>query len=75
MRSLSPAASVRSRSGFGRLWTGLVALPLMMAIQEICDHTAQATGKTLGELARACTGVLNHRSCAAVDQAGADQQS
>jgi hypothetical protein len=54
------------RFGFGLLWTALVALPLMMAIQEICDHTALATGKTLRELARAhfgqwaraCTGVL-----------------
>ena len=51
---------------FGLLWTALVTLPLMMAIQEICDRTALATGKTLGELARvrfnrwskACIGTL-----------------
>jgi len=51
---------------FGLLWTALITLPLMMAVQEICDRTALATGKTLGELvrarfgrrARACIGVL-----------------
>jgi NRAMP (natural resistance-associated macrophage protein)-like metal ion transporter len=37
---------------FGMLWAALITLPLMMAIQEICDRTALATGKTLGELAR-----------------------
>ena len=48
------------------MWTALITLPLMMAVQEICDRTALATGKTLGELARAhfgpwaraCIGVL-----------------
>jgi Mn2+/Fe2+ NRAMP family transporter len=55
-----------AKYGFGMLWTALITLPLMMAIQEICDRTALATGKTLGELARAhfgrwaraCIGVL-----------------
>lgn len=36
----------------GTLWTVLFCLPLMMAVQEICDRTALATGKNLGELAR-----------------------
>lgn len=42
--------------GFGLLWTALITLPLMAAIQEICDRTALATGRTLGELARCCFG-------------------
>src|SRR3977135_2664040 len=36
---------------FGFLWTALLTLPLMAAVQEICDRTALATGKGLGELA------------------------
>jgi len=39
--------------GFSFLWTVLLTLPLMTAVQEICDRTALATGKTLGELATA----------------------
>jgi NRAMP (natural resistance-associated macrophage protein)-like metal ion transporter len=35
----------------GLLWTTLLTLPLMAAVQEICDRTALATGKALGELA------------------------
>lgn len=35
---------------FGLLWTALLTLPLMTAVQEICDRTALATGKGLGEL-------------------------
>jgi len=34
------------------LWTVPVTLPLMMAVQEVCDRTALATGETLGTLAR-----------------------
>lgn len=34
------------------LWTVPLTLPLMMAVQEICDRTALATGKSLGLLAR-----------------------
>jgi Mn2+/Fe2+ NRAMP family transporter len=45
-------AQAGAKYGFGMLWTALITLPLMMAIQEICDRTALATGKTLGELAR-----------------------
>jgi NRAMP (natural resistance-associated macrophage protein)-like metal ion transporter len=37
-------------TGFGLLWTSLFTLPLMTAVQEICDRTALATGKGLGEL-------------------------
>ncbi|MBV8598995.1 MAG: divalent metal cation transporter, partial [Actinobacteria bacterium] len=38
---------------YGLLWTVLVTLPLMAAVQEICDRTALATGRSLGELAAA----------------------
>ncbi|HEX7804637.1 MAG TPA: Nramp family divalent metal transporter [Cellulomonas sp.] len=38
--------------GTGMLWTAPVTLPLMIAVQEICDRTALATGKSLGALAR-----------------------
>ena len=37
--------------GFAFLWTALLTLPLMAAVQEICDRTALATGVGLGELA------------------------
>src|SRR5450631_3779802 len=36
---------------YGVLWTALLTLPLMAAVQEICDRTALATGHGLGELA------------------------
>ncbi|SDP29072.1 NRAMP (natural resistance-associated macrophage protein) metal ion transporters [Nakamurella panacisegetis] len=36
--------------GYGMLWVSLVTFPLMAAVQEICDRTALATGKSLGEL-------------------------
>lgn len=36
----------------GMLWTAPVTLPMMMAVQEICDRTALATGDSLGKLAR-----------------------
>jgi NRAMP (natural resistance-associated macrophage protein)-like metal ion transporter len=36
---------------YGLLWPALITLPLMAAVQEICDRTALATGKSLGELA------------------------
>jgi NRAMP (natural resistance-associated macrophage protein)-like metal ion transporter len=59
-------AQAGAQFGFGLVWTALITLPLMMAVQEICDRTALATGKTLGELVRAhfsqwarvCIGVL-----------------
>jgi len=37
--------------GLSFLWTALLTLPLMTAVQEICDRTALATGTGLGELA------------------------
>lgn len=40
-----------AKYGFGLLWTALITLPLMSAVQEICDRTALATGKGLGQLA------------------------
>jgi NRAMP (natural resistance-associated macrophage protein)-like metal ion transporter len=40
-----------ARFGFAMLWTSLITLPLMAAVQEICDRTALATGKSLGALA------------------------
>lgn len=43
-------AQAGAQSGFAMLWVALLTFPLMMAIQEICDRTALATGKTLGEL-------------------------
>jgi NRAMP (natural resistance-associated macrophage protein)-like metal ion transporter len=37
---------------YGLVWTALVTFPLMFAVQEICDRTALATGRSLGRLAR-----------------------
>jgi Mn2+/Fe2+ NRAMP family transporter len=42
--------------GFGLLWTSLLTFPLMAAVQEICDRTALATGRGIGELATRCLG-------------------
>jgi NRAMP (natural resistance-associated macrophage protein)-like metal ion transporter len=39
--------------GLALLWTTWVTFPLMAAVQEICDRTALATGRSLGELATA----------------------
>ena len=44
-------AQAGARYGFSFLWTALLTLPLMVAVQEICDRTALATGAGLGELA------------------------
>ncbi len=38
--------------GNGLLWTVPLSLPLMMAVQEICDRMALATGDSLGALIR-----------------------
>jgi NRAMP (natural resistance-associated macrophage protein)-like metal ion transporter len=40
-----------AKYGLSFLWAALLTLPLMAAVQEICDRTALATGKGLGELA------------------------
>lgn len=45
-------AQAGAKFGVGLLWTVLFTLPLMAAVQEICDRTALATGKSLGALAR-----------------------
>ena len=37
--------------GLGLLWVSLLSLPMMAGVQEICDRTALATGRGLGELA------------------------
>jgi NRAMP (natural resistance-associated macrophage protein)-like metal ion transporter len=44
-------AQAGSSFGFAFLWTALLTLPLMTGVQEICDRTALATGKGLGQLA------------------------
>lgn len=38
--------------GYGMLWTVPVVLPLMMAVQEMCDRMALASGDSLGKLIR-----------------------
>jgi NRAMP (natural resistance-associated macrophage protein)-like metal ion transporter len=43
-------AQTGARFGFGMLWVAIITFPLMAAVQEICDRTALATGKDLGEL-------------------------
>jgi NRAMP (natural resistance-associated macrophage protein)-like metal ion transporter len=43
-------AQAGAQFGFSMLWVALVTFPLMTAVQEICDRTALASGKTLGEL-------------------------
>jgi NRAMP (natural resistance-associated macrophage protein)-like metal ion transporter len=44
-------AQAGSSFGFGLVWTALLTFPLMAGVQEICDRTALATGKGLGQLA------------------------
>jgi NRAMP (natural resistance-associated macrophage protein)-like metal ion transporter len=41
-----------ARFGLSLIWSALLTFPLMAATQEICDRTALASGKGLGELAR-----------------------
>jgi NRAMP (natural resistance-associated macrophage protein)-like metal ion transporter len=43
-------AQAGAQFGLGMLWVSLVTFPLMAAVQEICDRTALASGKGLGEL-------------------------
>ena len=43
-------AQTGAKFGFGMLWVALFTFPLMAAVQEICDRTALASGKGLGEL-------------------------
>jgi NRAMP (natural resistance-associated macrophage protein)-like metal ion transporter len=44
-------AQAGSKYGLSFLWAALLSFPLMVAVQEICDRTALATGRGLGELA------------------------
>jgi len=37
---------------YATLWTVVLTFPLMVAVQEICDRTALATGDSLGKLVR-----------------------
>jgi NRAMP (natural resistance-associated macrophage protein)-like metal ion transporter len=43
-------AQAGAKFRYSMLWTALLTLPLMAAVQEICDRTALATGKGLGAL-------------------------
>lgn len=43
-------AQTGAQFGFSMLWVALLTYPLMAGVQEICDRTALATGKGLGEL-------------------------
>src|SRR5256885_16316384 len=45
-------AQAGAKFRYGLLWTALITLPLMSAVQEICDRTALATGRSLGALSR-----------------------
>ena len=44
-------AQTGAQYGLSLLWVALLTLPLMTAVQEICDRAAMATGLGLGELA------------------------
>lgn len=44
-------AQVGAQLRYGLVWTALLTLPLMAAVQEICDRTALASGRNLGYLA------------------------
>src|SRR4051794_2232033 len=50
--AIATYASAAAKIGFGLLWTCVVALPLLIAVQVNADRAAVATGCTLGELAR-----------------------
>jgi Mn2+/Fe2+ NRAMP family transporter len=54
-------AQTGAQTGLGLAWTALITFPLMAAVQEICDRTALATGKGLGELTRAKFGPAGRR--------------
>ena len=43
-------AQTGAKFGFSMLWVALFTFPLMAGVQEICDRTALASGKGLGEL-------------------------
>ena len=43
-------AQTGAQFGFAMLWVALLTFPLMAGVQEICDRTALASGRTLGAL-------------------------
>jgi NRAMP (natural resistance-associated macrophage protein)-like metal ion transporter len=43
-------AQTGAKFGLSMLWVSLLTFPLMASVQEMCDRTALATGKGLGEL-------------------------
>lgn len=45
-------AQAGAQHAFGMVWAAPVILPMMIAVQEMCDRTATATGDTLGKLVR-----------------------
>jgi NRAMP (natural resistance-associated macrophage protein)-like metal ion transporter len=45
-------AQAGARFRYSMCWVALLTLPLMAAVQEICDRTALCTGQSLGELFR-----------------------
>lgn len=56
-------AQAGAEYGFRSLWTSLLCLPLMIAVQGICDRTAAATGSNLGELVREKFGRVGRALC------------
>lgn len=56
-------AQAGAEFGFRSLWTTLLCLPLMIAVQGICDQTAAATGSNLGELVRKKFGRTGRTLC------------
>lgn len=45
-------AQAGAKYQYATLWTVVLSFPLMVAVQEICDRTALATGDSLGKLIR-----------------------
>src|ERR1700686_3721011 len=43
-------AQTGAQFGFAMLWVALLTFPLMAGVQDICDPTALASGRTLGSL-------------------------
>ena len=47
---------------YSMLWSALITLPLMAAVQEICDRTALATGQSLENSAAVDSNARDERS-------------
>lgn len=56
-------AQAGAEFGYRSLWTTVFCLPLMIAVQGICDQTAAATGSNLGELVRTKFGRVGRTLC------------